>query len=350
MLKKMYKQISLLVFLIVKINSEGNCGVLQIQSANGTSCVDQIPLLVGGSNLAGWRKDGEILLGDEFVAIGDFPYLIDAPYGFYAGPEIGVVICGGKNWDDDVVENRCWQYNQCSQQWVHVTDMPFSASGGVGVPIQDQSGNWNLWLIGGGDGEHALPYIWELRPRKLETGDIEWDWVHHQDLFTGRYGHCAVYHQQLKKIVVMAGRNNDEVLSSVEMIDPVTETIEEAAWNLSLSRWGLTCQYVTDSTNEGQIAVMGGMDSYFIPHSDFSLIKIGQVTTNSQSLPWSASGHIGVPVAGFPTFAGGFSLLGFQRRIASFQDGSWKILDTQLSSSRVSGLAISVPQDFLQYC
>ena len=27
------------------------------------------------------------------IQIGDFPYLIDAPYGFYAGPQIGV----GKN-------------------------------------------------------------------------------------------------------------------------------------------------------------------------------------------------------------------------------------------------------------
>ena len=23
-----------------------------------------------------------------------------------------------------------------------------------------RSGNWELWIIGGGDGEHALPYIW----------------------------------------------------------------------------------------------------------------------------------------------------------------------------------------------
>ena len=27
------------------------------------------------------------------IQIGDYPYLIDAPYGFYAGPQIGV----GKN-------------------------------------------------------------------------------------------------------------------------------------------------------------------------------------------------------------------------------------------------------------
>merc|ERR1719468_1418387 len=165
--KKMKHVIFLSACFMMSVKSEGNCQVSEIESAYGDgSCVDQVALLVGGSNLAGWRSDAEIFLGDAgFVQIGDYPYLIDAPYGFYAGPHIGVVICGGKNWSDDIVEKRCWQYNPCTKQWTHVTDMPVASSGGIGVPIQDNAGTWSLWIIGGGDGVNALPYVLVLTPK-----------------------------------------------------------------------------------------------------------------------------------------------------------------------------------------
>merc|ERR1712107_390295 len=55
----------------------------------------------------------------------------------------GLVVCGGKNWDDDVVESRCWGYSPCQLvdgepsatwgAWQPRPSLPFPLSGGGSV-------------------------------------------------------------------------------------------------------------------------------------------------------------------------------------------------------------------------
>lgn len=348
----------LFLFTIAIASGSDNCNYHQTTSAcvencgNVSRCVDSMALLVGGSNLAGWRKEAEIISGDNFhIQIADFPYIIDAPYGFWGGPKLGVVVCGGKNWEDDVVETRCWNYDQCADQWNMIfPDMPVASSGGVGVPVQDKSGDWSLWIIGGGNGVNAIGDI-QILSAEVTVQGKELVWRAGEGLVSARYGHCAVYHHSTNRIVIIGGRNNDEVHRSMEVLDPVNGTVEVVPdWTTPTSRWGHNCQYYEDIEGQPKIALMGGMDSYFIPHSDAFSINLGNEAEKLPELPWSSAGCVGVALNGNPTIIGGFSLLGFKHGITSWEQDNWITWDTEITSSRVSGLAIAVPRDLLDYC
>ena len=123
----MLNQIRITVLLLLP-----NCLLSQpcpyglIQSAWDESCVETSVVLLGGRNLNGWRADGEIWVNDMKmdVKLPDFPYAIDAPFGWWSSR--GLLVCGGRNWDVDVPESRCWRYDQCSGSWQEETGEIFS--------------------------------------------------------------------------------------------------------------------------------------------------------------------------------------------------------------------------------
>ena len=107
------------VFLLLpNINFSIKCDYGYVPSAWEDSCVEPWVVLLGGRNLDGWRSDGEIWAsgGKIDVDIPDFPYAIDAPFGWWTSK--GLLVCGGKNWDDDVTDNRCWRYDHCQHRWI----------------------------------------------------------------------------------------------------------------------------------------------------------------------------------------------------------------------------------------
>ncbi|XP_023331741.1 uncharacterized protein LOC111703888 isoform X1 [Eurytemora carolleeae] len=208
-------------------------------------------LLVGGSNLAGWRNDAELINDKNFTKkIADFPYTIDAPYGFWSGPTGGVVVCGGKNWDEDITETRCWRYLHCTDTWTQLyTDLPVPSSGGVGVPVQYSSGEWGLWILGGGNGVDAIDNV-----QILSTEGENLVWSEGPRLIHSRYGHCAFLNPVTQQIHVFGGRDNQNILKSMEIlnIEAATSQVVED-WNFAENRWGALCQTYQDS--QGQMKV-----------------------------------------------------------------------------------------------
>ena len=94
-----------------------SCEYGMIQSAWNETCIGTNVVLLGGRNLKGWRKDGEIWAPTVKVDVDfpDFPYPVDAPFGWWSS--LGLLVCGGRNWDIDQVETRCWRYDQCAGVW-----------------------------------------------------------------------------------------------------------------------------------------------------------------------------------------------------------------------------------------
>lgn len=324
------------------------------------ACVPALALLVGGSNLAGWRSDAEIIGPNYHKEIADFPYTIDAPYGLWGGGKLGAVVCGGKNWDDDVIESRCWRYDPCSNAWEQsVPDMPIGTSGGAGieVPAISVGEEHHLWVVGGGNGS-ALNYIQVLTGSVTPgTEEVSWEWRLAPSLIQPRYGHCGVWHSQTGRIVIAGGHDDAGVMRSIERINPEDETVELMEdEETPRPRWGGTCQTVQDDpANENSpILLMGGMDEFFLPHPDLDIYRPGLGSEVGPELPWGAAGALGVPLEGANTLFGGFSLAGFQRGIASINlaegDKEWTVWSTRLSGSRVSGLALAVPEDLFDYC
>ena len=97
------------------------CDYGQIHSAWNDSCVGTAVVLLGGRNLYGWRKDGEIwgVGGKMDVNFPDFPHTVDAPFGWWSS--LGLLVCGGRNWDIDSPDSRCWRYDQCGGSWEEQT-------------------------------------------------------------------------------------------------------------------------------------------------------------------------------------------------------------------------------------
>ena len=110
------------LLLLLLVSPACSCAPGEVPSGQGGGCVEVSPrpphlqacqLLLGGSQLSGWRRDAEVWAADQQmevrvwaapfqVEITPFPYTIDAPFGWWS-PESGLVVCGGKNWDDDQV-------------------------------------------------------------------------------------------------------------------------------------------------------------------------------------------------------------------------------------------------------
>jgi len=351
---------SFIAILLSLFSGLEGCNENQIESAcRGddaceSPCVNPMAFLVGGRNGEGWRSDAEMINfgGQQQIQIADYPYKIDVPYGFWAGPDFGLVVCGGKNWNSELVDNKCWRFKPCSDTWEHVTDMPYNSSGGSGIPIQNSDGGMSLWIIGGGNGDGAITHTQILTPSLDENGQEVWNWRLGPSLTTGRYGGCGVLHKQAGQIYIIGGRDNDVIHHSMEIINPFEATSEVMeGWEMPITRWGTSCEYLVDAQGEGKIAIMGGMDQFFIPHKNLHLInQFGEVEEGAD-LPWAMSGQIGVPLNGQPTVIGGYStLFSLKTKIASFNEGAWVTWDTELTSARVSGLAVQVPEDIFDQC
>ena len=119
-------------------------------------CVQPWTLLLGGSYSQDlhiqWRRDIEIWTeqGPLDWDLPDFPYTLDHPFAWWSSSLRAVLVCGGKNWDDDVSSAQCWRYDHCSAVWRHELDLPLGLHGGASV--RTVSGDQeSLWLVGGGN-------------------------------------------------------------------------------------------------------------------------------------------------------------------------------------------------------
>ena len=87
----------LVLLLLFPTAGAAGCGYGEVESAGDPGrCVAPLALLLGGSDLRGWRRDGELWSEEGPVQdqVPDFPYTIDAPFGWWS--RAGAVVCGGK--------------------------------------------------------------------------------------------------------------------------------------------------------------------------------------------------------------------------------------------------------------
>ena len=92
------------------------------------------------------------------------------------------------------------------------------------------------------------------------------------------------------------------------------------------------------------------MDDLFLPHANTDVLDLATMSWREGArLPWLQSGGLGAVVGGEPTVFGGFGV-GYKRGVASLRVGGWERWSHSLDSSRVSGLAVSVPEDMFDYC
>ena len=58
-------------------------------------------------------------------AIIDLEYFFsDSPYIWWSRASKSVIVCGGKNWDEDVSDSRCFSYDHCNNSWKQILDLP----------------------------------------------------------------------------------------------------------------------------------------------------------------------------------------------------------------------------------
>ena len=95
----------------------------------------------------------------------------------------------------------------------------------------------------------------------------------------------------------------------------------------------------------------GGMDQLFLPHANTDILdtKTNQ-WTEGPSIPRPLAGGEGAILGRAPTIFGGFSGLGLTKEIVSFNSNHWETWKEKLESSRISGLAVSVPEDLFDQC
>ena len=148
--------------------------IISVVSSKNAIDGDELVVLIGGRNLNGWRRDAEVWgrEGKVDVDVPDFPYTIDAPYGWWTSD--GLLVCGGRNWDIDAPEQRCWRLDICDKKWTELVgnnfmapvlnfssslaglEMPVGLLGGVSINVGTENVE-QLWVIGGGNGS-ALPF------------------------------------------------------------------------------------------------------------------------------------------------------------------------------------------------
>ena len=282
--------------------------------------------------------------------------MLDHPYGWWSRSENTVLICGGKNWDLDISDNRCWTYSPCDRTWNHVLDLPFGMHGGVsGYGII--GGREEFWIVGGGNGTATglvfVSVVDDVSDTNvnLEIVSIEqgvWgveQWS--ESLRDPRFGHCGA--SLGDQIVIMGGKHEQHgIVETIEVINMTSRTFSpQTSVTTPHKRWGALCLPSKD-----KVMVMGGMDAMFLPHSSVDVFDPSSETwSRDTSLPWPQSGALGAVTEEGPTLFSGMGTLQFKTEVASYgHNGQWSVWETQLTSSRISGIAISVPSDIMDYC
>ena len=161
-----------------------------------------------------------------------------------------------------------------------------------------------------------------------------------------RYGHCAALVGE-DKIVVIGG-HSEAIIESVEILNLSNNTMEDSSdLRTPRPRWGLTCTALDNS-----VLVLGGMDSYFLPHNNLDILDLETESWSSgPALPWSESGASLAAGAEGPTLFSGMGLLGWSRKVATLsQSGEWRVWDHQLERARVSSGAVTIPSDIFSLC
>ena len=113
------------------------------------------------------------------------------------------------------------------------------------------------------------------------------------------------------------------------------------------ARWGLSCV-----ARGRRVLVLGGMDSYFLPHNNLDILELDSGTwSQGPPLPWAQSGASLTVMEGGPTLFSGMGLLGFSRRVSSLHtSGQWREWTDQLERPRVSSIGVALPSDLFATC
>ena len=146
----------------------------------------------------------------------------------------------------------------------------------------------------------------------------------------------------------MIGGHSEAILDTVEILNIRNNTLEDSSdLRTPTARWGLTC------TGQGRkVLVLGGMDSYFLPHNNLDILDLDTMTwSHGPPLPWSESGASLTVMEAGPTLFSGMGLVGFSRRVATLQaSGHWRGWTEQLERPRVSSIGVAVPSDLFHNC
>ena len=149
------------------------------------------------------------------------------------------------------------------------------------------------------------------------------------------------------KIVVIGG-HSEAIVESVEVLNISNNTMEESSGlRTPRARWGLSCV-----ARDRRVLVLGGMDSYFLPHNNLDILDLETGTwSQGPPLPWAQSGASLTVMEGGPTLFSGMGLLGFSTRVASLDSlGHWRGWTDHLRPPRVSGLGVAIPSDLFHNC
>ena len=165
-----------------------------------------------------------------------------------------------------------------------------------------------------------------------------------ETLREARFGQCGL---SLGDEIVVIGGKNGGIIDSVEIINMATKTHTPVSGaSQPHKRWGSLCLPFHDT-----VMMMGGMDAMFMPHSNVDMFDPRTLTwTSGVSLPWAQSGALGAIVNGGPTVFGGMGLIDFHTEVATFDNNKWTVWESQLETSRISGLALSIPSDIFDVC
>ena len=147
---------------------------------------------------------------------------------------------------------------------------------------------------------------------------------------------------------MVIGGHSEAIVETVEILNISNNTAEDCSdLRTPSARWGLTCTALGRS-----VLVLGGMDSYFLPHNNLDILDLDTRTwSRGPSLPWPESGASLTVMEAGPTLFSGMGLLGFSRRVASLNtSGQWRDWPEQLERPRVSSIGVALPSDLFNTC
>ena len=151
---------------------------------------------------------------------------------------------------------------------------------------------------------------------------------------------------------IMGGNADDGIVESVELFDLKTGTITLLEGiTTPKKRWGGTCFSFSGQDGREQILMTGGMDQLFLPHANTDIFDpLSFEWGQGPSLPHAQAGAEGAILDGAPVLFGGFYGVAFRKDILTFDGERWVAMSHKLESSRISGLAVSIPEDIYKFC